>query len=185
MPAQYPGIGWPQDSQVDLLRKLVNNTALIAEGGGGGGAGLPSQTGHAGEYLTTNGTDASWAALPGGSALNSWGASTNNTGNTTITQAQANETYALTFTGSAGARIIILDVTGRTAGDKLFLDLILPATAAIVISVRNATAGGTLLLPVESFPTQDLTTDGSLLSAHWEFTFNGTAWVFDMSNLPA
>lgn len=30
MPAQYPGIGYPPDSQVGLLRKLVNNTALIA-----------------------------------------------------------------------------------------------------------------------------------------------------------
>ncbi len=31
MSAQYPGIGFPPDSQVSLLRKLVNNTALIAE----------------------------------------------------------------------------------------------------------------------------------------------------------
>ena len=28
---------------------------------GGGGSSLPSQTGHAGEFLTTDGTDASWA----------------------------------------------------------------------------------------------------------------------------
>ena len=29
----------------------------------GGGSSLPSQTGHSGEFLTTNGTDASWAAV--------------------------------------------------------------------------------------------------------------------------
>lgn len=32
-------------------------------GSGGGGSSLPSQTGHSGEYLTTNGTDASWQAV--------------------------------------------------------------------------------------------------------------------------
>ncbi len=37
MPAQYPGIGFPPDSQVSLIRKLVNNTALTAENPGGGG----------------------------------------------------------------------------------------------------------------------------------------------------
>lgn len=30
------------------------------------GAGLPDQSGHAGEFLTTNGTDPSWVALAGG-----------------------------------------------------------------------------------------------------------------------
>lgn len=31
MPAQYPGTGFPPDGPVPLARKLVNNTALIAE----------------------------------------------------------------------------------------------------------------------------------------------------------
>lgn len=47
MPAQYPGIGFPPDSQVSLLRKLVNNTAEMAEGGGPGG-GVTSITAGAG-----------------------------------------------------------------------------------------------------------------------------------------
>lgn len=173
-------------SEVSLLRRILTNlNDWIANGGGGGGTGLPDQTGHAGEYLTTNGSAASWATIPAGGASNAYAAATNNAGNTTITPSQSNQTTRLTFGGSARSSIIILDVAGRSAGDKIFLDLILPATANIVISVRNATAGGTLLLPVESFPTQDLTTDGSLLSAHWEFTFTGTAWIYDMSNLPA
>lgn len=34
-----PGIGFPPDSQTDLLRKLVWNTWFIGGGGGGGGGG--------------------------------------------------------------------------------------------------------------------------------------------------
>jgi hypothetical protein len=34
MPAQYPGIGFPPSSEVSLLRRICNNTALMAEGGG-------------------------------------------------------------------------------------------------------------------------------------------------------
>lgn len=39
MPAQYPDIGYPPGSEVSLLRRICNNTALMAEGGGGGGGG--------------------------------------------------------------------------------------------------------------------------------------------------
>ena len=39
MPAQYPDIGFPPGSEVSLLRRICNNTALIAENGGGGGGG--------------------------------------------------------------------------------------------------------------------------------------------------
>lgn len=39
-PIQYPGIGYPADSSTDLLRKAVNNLALIAEGTGASADGL-------------------------------------------------------------------------------------------------------------------------------------------------
>lgn len=39
---------------------------LPGSGSGGSGAGLPDQTGNAGKFLTTDGTDPSWAALAGG-----------------------------------------------------------------------------------------------------------------------
>ena len=39
MPAQYPDIGFPPGSEVSLLRRICNNTAIIAENGGGGGGG--------------------------------------------------------------------------------------------------------------------------------------------------
>lgn len=37
MPAQYPSIGFPPGSEVSLLRRICNNTALLAEAAGGGG----------------------------------------------------------------------------------------------------------------------------------------------------
>ena len=46
---------------VDGQKQRVILTADIT--GGGGGSSLPDQTGHSGEFLTTDGTDASWAAV--------------------------------------------------------------------------------------------------------------------------
>lgn len=40
----------------------ANGDTITLDAGGGGGS-LPSQTGHSGEFLTTDGTDASWAPL--------------------------------------------------------------------------------------------------------------------------
>ena len=46
---------------VDGKKQRVILTADIS--GNGGGSSLPDQTGHSGEFLTTDGTDASWAAV--------------------------------------------------------------------------------------------------------------------------
>ena len=43
--------------------KYYNGTSWVAFSSGGGGDSLPSQTGNAGNYLTTNGTTASWASI--------------------------------------------------------------------------------------------------------------------------
>lgn len=48
---------------VDGKKQRVILTADIT-GSGGGGSGLPDQTGHSGEFLTTDGTDASWSDKP-------------------------------------------------------------------------------------------------------------------------
>lgn len=45
---------------IDGKKHRVN---LVADITGGGGSSLPDQTGHSGEFLTTDGTDASWGAV--------------------------------------------------------------------------------------------------------------------------
>ncbi len=175
-------------SEVSLLRRILTNlNDWIANGGGGGGGGGVNKIIAGSGISVSPGTGLGnvTVSATGGGAGVARAAATNNAGNTTITPTASIQKYVLTLTGAARTSIIILDTAGRSAGDKIFLNLILPATANIVIAVRNATSGGTLLLPVESFPTQTLTTDGNLLSAHWEFTYTGAAWEFDTSNLPA
>lgn len=66
----------PQDTSTLELPSNANSTKgyvtidgkkqrviLTADIGGGGGSSLPDQDGHSGEFLTTDGTDASWAAV--------------------------------------------------------------------------------------------------------------------------
>lgn len=52
---RVPRLISPRDNELILYNALKRVTG-----------GLPTQTGHAGEFLTTDGTDASWAALTGG-----------------------------------------------------------------------------------------------------------------------
>lgn len=176
-PPLYPF--W-NDSPTSLLRKIVINTAMIASNGGSG-ASLPAQGGHAGEFLTTDGATLSWAPASG----NTYATATNNAGNTTVTPTQANYALGLTVGGVARTSLLILDITGRAAGDRIRLDITLPATAAIVLEVRNATAGGTQLLPTELFAANQFTTDGVVLSATWDFVYTGAAWKYEMSSIPA
>lgn len=77
----------PVNGNVSLsIPRVYNSTITLTQGGvpkgsftlnqasgatidfdaGGGGSSLPSQAGHAGEFLTTDGTDASWAKTPTG-----------------------------------------------------------------------------------------------------------------------
>lgn len=77
MAAQYPGIGFPPDSQVSLLRKLVNNTALVADALAGGGApswvavpatsasaGTAGQMAYDGSYLYVAVAANTWRRVP-------------------------------------------------------------------------------------------------------------------------
>lgn len=51
----------------DRLKVIINQGAS----GGGSGGSLPDQSGHAGQYLTTDGSTASWATVSGGGGISS------------------------------------------------------------------------------------------------------------------
>jgi hypothetical protein len=75
MPDQnYSEPNLEQDTDHELLFKAAYAQWLIEQSGGGGS--LPDQTGNAGKYLTTDGTNASWAALSGGGDVVASGALT-------------------------------------------------------------------------------------------------------------
>lgn len=77
-----PGIGYPADGQIELLRKLVWNTWYIAENGGGGGggmswvtppasaasAGTAGQVAYDGSYFYVCQSSGNWTRTP----LSSW-----------------------------------------------------------------------------------------------------------------
>lgn len=110
-------------------------------------------------------------AIAGGSA-NGYVAAANNAGNTTVTPTAHNYFAVIAVGGAARTSVMILSTAGSpapAAGDMIGFDFIFPATAAIVIEMRNATAGGTLL---ESF-----TTDGVTLAGSVSFVYDGAAWT--------
>ncbi len=184
MPAQYPGIGFPPSSAVGLLRRITNNLALIAAGGGGGG-GITSLVAGAGISITNpTGPAATITATGSG---NSYATATNNSGDTTITPTVSSYDIAITVGGAARTSNLILATAGRSTGDRVRLLMTFPVTTGIILVPRNATAGGTLLLPADIFtsPAQSYTTNGFDLSAVWEFEYTGSAWRFVTSNIPA
>lgn len=90
----------------DRLKVIINQGA---NGGGGSGGSLPDQSGHAGQYLTTDGSTASWATVSGGGGISS----------------VASADGSVTVTTVSGA----VDLSVATAG----------STTNLVVQVRNAT----------------------------------------------
>ncbi len=96
-------------------------------------------------------TTDSGGITPGGGGGVGTLAFTNAAGNTTITPAGDSVwTTQATFTGAAGTRILIMDVAapGLTAGQTCSIFTSRTDGAGIVIEIRNATAGGTLLATI-------------------------------------
>ena len=170
------------DSDNVLLRKFLENQTQVINGTltfkttGGGGGSLPAQAGHNDEFLTTNGATASWASVAAGGA--SYQSATNNAGNTTLTAIAASiieHTAVVTIGGTARTSEIALPVTNRVAGDRAAVKLLFPATANIIVNLRNSTTGGTIL--------KTLTTDTSGDDATI-FLVYGVAWELLGYNYP-
>jgi len=117
-------------------------------------------------------------APPSGAGV-SYNASTNNSGNTTVTPTESLHTEQMTFGGSGSTtRIVIISTSGViTAGSRLFLRGLLPSTADIRIEFRNGAADGTL--------EHHLITDGTGDDVSLDFYSNGSAWKFDRMTYPA
>ena len=117
---------------------------------------------------------------------NSYTAVANIGGNSTLTTTSANDTQDVTCTGAAGSRIFALTTSGRNAGDRCDVKVTVPATAGLIITIRNNTVSGTQLLPTSSDYTGNAwTTNGVTLSASFSFVFTGTAWTYVCSSSPA
>lgn len=97
-------------------------------------------------------------------SLNSQG---NSTGNSAINPASQNHLELVAVTGSARTSNLVVSLVGLVAGARPTIRLALPATAAIVLNVRNGTAGGTIVAT--------LTTNGSARAVLFELYFDGTA----------
>jgi hypothetical protein len=119
----------PDDADTSLVRPSDWNadhtlvgTVPVANGGtgastanGGFNALAPSQTGNSGKYLTTNGTDASWATVSGGSGTVTSVAATAGTG-ISVTGSPITTSGTLTITNTAPDQTVsIASGTGISA----------------------------------------------------------------------
>ena len=160
---------------------------IVAYGGFWWGANNSAKNG-TNTWGTPNATGGDWVniGLPAGVAgSNSYHASTNATGNTSITPGSSNHTEAIAVSGAASTRIFTLLSNNSLAGDKISLVFTLPATASLILQVTNLTTGGTQLLPTPRFASNQLVTNGAVLSFTAEFYFDGANWNYSLSNLPA
>lgn len=108
----------------------------------------------------------------------------NTSGNLTITAVRANTTIDLTIGGVARTSLIILSRVRRRAGDIISFRMVLPATPDIVLEFRNGADDGATLLPA-TYPDQQFTTDGVILSANLRFIYTGSEWRYLDGKRPA
>jgi hypothetical protein len=105
---------------------------------------------------------------------------TNNAGDTTLTAIAASKiqhTAVVTFGGVARTSNIALPVANRVAGDRAVVKCLLPATASIVVVIKNDTTGGTTIFTI----TTDLSGD----DCTFEVEYSGTEWLALRYNYPA
>jgi hypothetical protein len=121
----------------------------------------------------------------GGLPPNSYVAAANNAGNSTFTRGRPNTLVNFSVGGAARTSKIILNTAGAIAADEMTVRTILPATADIILDFRNGAVGGAQLLPALTFTGQTFTTDGITTSATFRFGFDGAAWFYIDSQIPA
>lgn len=166
-----PGNGGTPIQFVCQLRELValltNSSGVSSISVAGSGLSINQSTGNV--VITGSGGAGGPDTIAGQS---------NVTGNTTIVRTSNHTIAPITFTGVARTSILVLSTFGAVAGDRLYIRTIIPATSNIVIQIRNAATGGTLLY--------SYTTDGTGLDlGYFDLYFDGTAWQKLDNVLPA
>lgn len=101
----------------------------------------------------------------------------NSTGNTTILPVGQVNTVFVNVTGAASTRNILLAENNMLTGATARLTFAFPATAGIVVNVRNDVLAGSILA--------NFTTDGEQLSAVMDFVYDGSTWVLTGAAVPA
>ena len=109
----------------------------------------------------------------------------NSSGNLTVTCSRPNERVKLTISGAARTSYIIVSRVRRRKGDIVEFIVTLPTTADIVLDFRNGALDGDPLLSAEKFPDQQFTTDGEITTARFRFCYDGGAWIYIDSQIPA
>lgn len=133
------------------LSELLKNIYCAIYAGGAGG-GLPDQAGHAGEFLTTDGTDASWVALAGGGDVVASGALALNAialgGGGTTVKTTTTGTGVVTAlgvnVGSAGAFVVNGGALGTPSSGNLSNCTNVPAPTLTATLIGYGGAGNTL-----------------------------------------
>jgi hypothetical protein len=192
-------VTYPSERSVyaDGTTLVAQNSAVLPITSGGTGetsaanainALLPSQTGNSGEYLTTNGTVASWAALPAinDGTLTMGVSGTGLSGSATFT---ANDSDDVTFTVTSNATnantvstIVARDGSGNFSAGTITANLTGNASTATALQTARTINGtsfdGTANITVTANTTNTLTR-GTYLTGN---NFNGSAattWAVD------
>lgn len=133
--SSYPSIN---DREYDLLKKIVTNTADAADADT-----LPDQTGHAGDFLNTDGTNAQWLPIAGGGDM----LRANNLSDV-VNVATSRTNLGLVAIASNGSAS---SLTAGTVPDARF-PATLPAVSGVNITALNASNLGSGTVPDARFP---------------------------------
>lgn len=181
--------------------KVGENLTVEADGTlnaqAGGGASLPSQTGHEGEFLTTDGTDASWGQIPTMLTSGLVPSTSSTVVNTNTPTAPANGWYNITAKSTSSScymtseitstNPIYLVVSGYPSG--MNMNLLVPATKGATYNFGSgsvtdrqivfvaAEPNDTSLIPSSTSEQQTLQASGSAYEAPetgW-FVFSGSS----------
>ena len=107
------------------------------------------------------------------------GEQANGGGNSVINPQSQIHTEAMTFSGAANERLVVLSSTGMVAGAQLSVLMNLPAISGLVVKFYDQSLAGNLLATINTTP------DGFTPTAKAVFEYDGVNWNRDALLIPA